>query len=441
MNPLSALVVSIWLAAVPPGTKPTDKTVDCLTSGCHTQQTNHKVTHGPTSVGACDACHDYVDPAAHTFKLKREGANLCEFCHIDKTGREGPVVHQPVAKGQCISCHDPHGSATKSLLKAESSRAMCLTCHTNVTEGKHMHGPVALDCTPCHKPHTSEVPKLLAMERQQLCLSCHQEVSDEVGKFRHPHPPAAKDCLQCHNPHSSNEPKVLNAPAKDLCTTCHKAIADVVQGASHPHSAVKDGRGCLNCHVAHGSDRAHLVKGSTVSACLECHKAPIKLETRTINAVAEIGVEKNFKHGPIRQDECAGCHDVHGGQHNSLLVEPFSSKFSLAYKEEEYALCFKCHDKSLVAKDLGIKPTGFRDGERNLHWVHVVNPTTGRSCRACHALHASRTENHLADTVPFGEWKLPINYKRTENGGSCAPGCHNPQVYDRVTAKSTPKAP
>jgi predicted CXXCH cytochrome family protein len=269
------------------------------------------------------------------------------------------------------------------------------------------------------------------MDRQALCLTCHEDVSKEVGKFKHPHPPAAKDCLQCHNPHSSDEPKILSAPATQLCTTCHKAVADSEHGSKHPHSAVMDGRACLNCHVAHGSDVANLMKESTVAACLECHKNPIKLADRTVNAVAEIAVLKNFKHGPIRQDDCSGCHDVHGGANENFLVEPFSPKFAQPFKDSDYALCFKCHDKSLVGKERGDKPTGFRDGDRNLHWVHVVNPTQGRSCRSCHALHASPTTKHMAETVPYGQWKLPINFKQTETGGSCAPGCHKAQSYDR----------
>jgi predicted CXXCH cytochrome family protein len=389
--------------------------------------------HGPAAVGACDACHDYADPAAHTFTMKREGADQCEFCHIDKTGREGPVVHHPVANGRCTDCHDPHGGPTKTLLKAETERGLCLTCHAKTAEGKHVHGPVALDCTPCHTAHTSDFPKLLSMERQALCLSCHQQVAEEVGTFKHPHAPAAKDCLQCHNPHSSDQPMVLTAPAAELCTTCHQAVSEAAKNSSHPHSAATSGKACLNCHTAHGSDRAHLMRGSTVSACLECHKLPIKLEGRTVAGVPEIGVEANFKHGPIRQDDCTGCHDVHGGGHAKLLVEPFSPKFSMPFKQEDYALCFKCHDKGLVSKAAGAKPTGFRDGDRNLHWVHVVNPANGRSCRSCHALHASHNEMHLADTVPYGQWSLPINFKQTETGGSCAPGCHTPQSYSRTS--------
>jgi hypothetical protein len=37
----------------------------------------------------------------------------------------------------------------------------------------------------------------------------------------------------------------------------------------------------------------------------------------------------------------------------------------------------------------------------------------------------------VRDSVPYGNWKMPINFKRNETGGSCAPGCHKEFSYDR----------
>jgi hypothetical protein len=55
----------------------------------------------------------------------------------------------------------------------------------------------------------------------------------------------------------------------------------------------------------------------------------------------------------------------------------------------------------------------------------------GRSCRACHATHASAHPLHVRDSVPYGKWEMPINFKQTSTGGSCSPGCHKEQSYDR----------
>ena len=70
----------------------------------------------------------------------------------------------------------------------------------------------------------------------------------------------------------------------------------------------------------------------------------------------------------------------------------------------------------------------------NLHYLHVNRETKGRTCRACHETHASSNEQHIRESVPFGTggWQLPIGFKKSASGGSCAPGCHAPYKYDRV---------
>ena len=75
--------------------------------------------------------------------------------------------------------------------------------------------------------------------------------------------------------------------------------------------------------------------------------------------------------------------------------------------------------------------TGFRNGTKNLHLVHVADPKRGRTCRACHSTHASTNPMHMAETVPFGNWQMPIDFTRTRTGGSCASGCHRKLSYDR----------
>ena len=81
--------------------------------------------------------------------------------------------------------------------------------------------------------------------------------------------------------------------------------------------------------------------------------------------------------------------------------------------------------------------TDFRDGSRNLHFVHVNKTRKGRTCRACHETHASRRPNHIRESVPFGNWQLPVNYEKTDDGGSCAPGCHRPETYSRTAGNAS----
>lgn len=414
-----------------PNVRPTGKTTGCTTSGCHAEQLNHKVLHGPTAVSACDACHEYKDAGQHTFGLKRQGIDLCAFCHIDKTVTSGTVVHEPFAKGECSGCHDPHGAETRAMLKKASVSEVCLSCHQDTMKGTHRHEPAAQDCTQCHNPHVSEHKKLLPKPAQELCMSCHESVQQQILTMTHPHKPAQGACLDCHSPHASDAERVLKKPVRELCTSCHEEVGRTAAAATYPHGAVTDAKSCINCHSGHASNHPKQLTKDPVAACLACHdKAIVVNEKRTIPAALEVGVAEFHKHGPIKMGECGACHDVHGGQHADLLVQPYEKAFYQKYSDTAYGLCFKCHQRSIVvATDTG-EETGFRNGTRNLHAIHVKDQ--GRSCVACHTVHASRHETMIADNVAFGQWALPLNYVKTPSGGSCAPGCHKPEAYERV---------
>jgi predicted CXXCH cytochrome family protein len=121
-----------------------------------------------------------------------------------------------------------------------------------------------------------------------------------------------------------------------------------------------------------------------------------------------------------------------------MLVEDYPAVFYAPFKPENFALCFKCHIPDLVVNQSGRGLTNFRNGEKNLHFVHV-NQAKGRTCRACHEVHASKRPFHIREAVPFGAsgWELEINYQRSEEGGSCSPGCHKTRSYSRSGATPT----
>lgn len=440
MRTRGALLLALGAAAVAGAqdARPRTRVMTCTTAGCHASELEHEFLHGPAAVSACDACHGYIDPVQHTFQLKRQGADLCTFCHIDHTGTEGPFVHAPMAEGACTTCHNPHGSSTRALMQADSVNAMCLECHTQVLDGQHAHQPAADNCTSCHLPHTSEFQTLLRSPTNSLCATCHQDVFDAVETMAHPHPPAQENCLTCHTPHASDAVKILRQPPQELCVSCHGDVGLTIDAATHPHSVVTNERACMNCHSPHASDHASALLGSTIATCLECHASPIEVtKQRTIAGVPELAEPDMHLHGPVQQGNCSECHDVHGGVNNALLVEPFPESFYLPFSEDAYALCLKCHDPATIEVDGPDAITGFRNGERNLHTVHVAGQPQGRSCRACHTVHASRVETLIADTVAFGQWQLPINWKPTPTGGTCASGCHEVRSYDRVNPIAT----
>ena len=144
-------------------------------------------------------------------------------------------------------------------------------------------------------------------------------------------------------------------------------------------------------------------------------------------------------HGPINNSICTPCHDPHGSQYAKLLVKEFPAGEYTPYDDKEYVLCFSCHDRNLLKFPDTSFATGFRDGDRNLHYLHVNKKDKGRNCTFCHNMHGSSNPKLIADSVPFGKWSLPLKFVKTETGGSCSPGCHKQYNYDRKTPGKAPE--
>jgi hypothetical protein len=45
---------------------------------------------------------------------------------------------------------------------------------------------------------------------------------------------------------------------------------------------------------------------------------------------------------------------------------------------------------------------------------------------------------HLRESVPYGNWQMPVKYTPTKTGGYCASGCHKKLAYDRGKAIPLP---
>ena len=204
--------------------------------------------------------------AEHPVKLEKDAD--CATCHEDKT--KGKSVHTAIAMG-CTTCHDVKtegDTTTVNLVSPEQE--LCFTCHEKSKE-KVLHGPYAQGlCVACHDPHTSDFPKQLKADTQDLCLGCHaqshlkvdqqaktvttpwgftltfdqikgmQFIGLDKGEMAgHPmegHPISGRNtalgkidgdvtCLSCHQPHASDVRNLMPpgiARDIDLCNKCHK---------------------------------------------------------------------------------------------------------------------------------------------------------------------------------------------------------------------------
>jgi len=414
--------------------KPTSEPKTCRTAECHTGFSKKKHLHGPVGLGDCDACHESTDPKKHSYKMAESGRKLCESCHLEQAAKKH--VHKPLKDGDCMQCHDPHASNNKKFLLKDNMAELCAGCHENVTKKKHLHGPVAVgQCSVCHDAHSSDNEHLLSVDPKKLCISCHTTTQKEMEKFEFVHKATDGKCFGCHDPHGADNWKMLRDKAPKMCYSCHEDIEKRAENSKHKHGVIKEEGSCLLCHTPHASTVKYLLKDAPTKLCLKCHDKPLGVKEGDIIPAFTKQIEgKKFMHGPVEEKDCAGCHKTHGSDHFRMLENEYPASFYAPFDKKNYDLCFGCHEDTVVLNERTKKLTDFRNGDLNLHYLHVNKDRRGRTCRACHQTHASNHPKHIRESVPYGSWELPIGFEKTETGGTCAPGCHVPKDYDRVKA-------
>jgi predicted CXXCH cytochrome family protein len=308
---------------------------------------------------------------------------------------KAPRTHAPFQSGQCGVCHVNNDAQKPGPIRHKSVNEQCFECHDDVREimqRRYVHVPAKEVCTHCHNPHNSAQPALLAMETVQLCVKCHAGIKNQLAKGRVQHDAVTKDkkCSNCHNPHASNIERILIALPFDLCVTCH----------SKDGMVAADGKQMTNYKKWLGENR--------------------------------------IWHDPVRAKDCSACHRTHAGDNFRLLVAEYPKEFYAPYERKNYALCYGCHNDKVISVETTTTLTAFRDGSKNLHYVHV-NRERGRTCRACHEVHASKQAHHIRDGVPYGAkgWILKIGYTKTPTGGSCVKTCHDEKSYNNKTLTSS----
>ena len=363
----------------------------CTMSGCHSQIRQHQHLHEPVATNRCDACHEPKKGATpfqagvrHEFKRAADKPELCYACH-DRLAQDA-YVHQPVKMGVCVLCHDPHGAEHASFLRVDTDRKLCAQCHrVTFEQGDHVHPPV----------------------------------SDGV-------------CGACHDPHGSDYKQFLVAAPPELCLDCHDTIEELLDDATVAHDPVTTGSSCLGCHDPHASDVERLLVGESMALCLSCHDKELDSEDGKIRNMAEHLEANPNHHGPVKDKNCSACHNPHGGTTYRLLTEAYPAEAYAPYDEDGYALCLGCHDVEMVEEERDEEATEFRNGDLNLHYVHVNREKQGTTCGACHDVHASDNAMHIVDPASFNAEGIQMAYKTSPTGGSCVTQCHAIWAYDRI---------
>ena len=291
------------------------------------------------------------------------------------------------------------------------------------------------DCSLCHQGKDPVSPGPVSEKSNEVCFGCHEEYREYLAARPFKHRPAAESCTHCHNPHNSLQPHLLVDDVTDLCLRCHEPLKKLLHASKVKHGAVTAGAKCMTCHTPHASSIENLLVKLPFDLCVECHAQDgmVNGSGRKMTNIKTLLEQNPSWHAPLAAKDCSVCHNPHGSEHFSLLSSQYPAKFYAPYDRANYALCFECHNDQVMSVPETTTLTGFRDGSRNLHYLHVYKAVNGRTCRACHEVHASKWPFHIRESVPYGSkgWLLKIDYARQENGGTCARSCHTSKTYDR----------
>jgi len=326
-----------------------------------------------------------------------------------------------------------YSNSINPVIKTEtrSTQDKCIDCHGDIMSEQYVH-PVAPDgCDLCHvstgegHPQAGVTGFNLTDEYPGICYKCHE---DKNSKENVHYPVQDGFCGGCHSPHSSsNMSLILNDFSENSCLDCH--VIEFEAGVSSHGPAITGS--CTDCHDAHQSDYPRMIRSEANELCLGCHDREIEGKAGEIANIKACLNEGNMIHDPINNGDCIICHMPHYSEYPLLLIGQYPTQQYTDATVDNFEICFMCHDSEMISADSTENATNFRNGRKNLHYLHI-NGSRGRNCNLCHNAHGAPNQHIIEKTVRYGQWDMPLEVEFNENGGSCATGCHKKLEYSRI---------
>lgn len=378
---------------------------------------------------------------------------------------------------QCTTCHDPHEDKYPKFLVMENRFAqLCVTCHqmrgwpgsVHATSaatskgigqkpwpGKSLETVAENACMNCHRVHAAGPPQWLLnfAEEERNCFVCHnravasKDVEQDFRKFSaHPveetewvHNPREEPfvmrrhvtCTDCHNPHAVESAK--GRPS--FLTGAIRGVKGVNASGAKVAEANFEYEVCYACHGVTEQPRAVTFRQDHVTNVrVEFDPGnPSYHPVVTMGKNAEVpSLEAGYT--PSSLITCTDCHNSdsstfagrprgpHGSTYEPILEREYQVGDPSPESFQAYALCYKCHNRTLLLAD----QSGFP------HRRHVVEAQA--SCAVCHDAHGSRRNTHLINFMDRGKTGgrvvFPSSSRRLEFQdlgrftGRCFLSCH-----------------
>ncbi|MEW6117902.1 MAG: cytochrome c3 family protein [Nitrospirota bacterium] len=367
---------------------------------------------GPRYLVQCSTCHDAHEDAYRSpdksgrltgkfLVMNNRYSALCTQCHI-KDGWLSAThrsTAQPVnavlplsprlwptwlsvTEWGCESCHTPHSAGgNQRLLNFQEEEKNCLLCHNGTVAQKNI-------------------------QAQFQKLSHHPVETATIGLTGNAHQPNESplllsghvECADCHNAHAANN-RTASAPYAS-------GRLELVSGVSITGAAVSpvtyEYEVCFKCH-ADSSGGFPLV-----SRVVNMTNTRFEFDTANPSYHPVAGVGRNTFVPSIPSTYkptltassiiyCKDCHESdestdiggagprgpHGSQYRPLLRERYETLDNTFESFQNYALCYRCHNRDSILGDQSFKE----------HREHIVEKNT--PCSVCHDPHGVRSDGGL----------------------------------------------
>jgi predicted CXXCH cytochrome family protein len=376
-----------------------------------------------------------VSPTALPPEVKLDAASelQCTSCHDPHHNLYGDfLVLRPEFGELCAACHNfsgwrtsSHRTSTAAVTATAGSQGMGAAAQglAVLPQGDWPFATVAENaCRSCHRPHTAggRHRLLIFEDDEENCLRCHNgqiartNLVAEIDKpsthdprrFAGRHDPmetspgkqAHVECADCHNPHTVTAP-VASAGYIPIGPTLSN-VRGVTIGGAPIESAAYEFEVCFRCHGDGAVEIPRRILRQAASANLRLKFDPANPSFHPVFISSPSSdtpsLVPDLAHGSLIR--CTDCHNnddgrrsggagpdgPHGSRYDFLLERNYTTADDNVESEYEYALCYKCHQRSVILSDVSFPP----------HRLHIVEQRT--PCSVCHDPHGISVTQGLA---------------------------------------------
>lgn len=320
-------------------------------SACHNSVNalGKPVNHVPTTA-QCDSCHLNFTAFKPATMNHAVATVACATCHNGSytfaNARARPVNHIPTSVTACDSCHNSTVYWSPATMNHAGTTGRCAACHNgtylaqNAQTKPATHVPTSAQCDSCHNSTVSWATAIfdhtgVVIGAHACGTSCHIPGAPNGGLTKpSAHIPTTAACDTCHTNFVSFKPATMVHTGAANCTTCHNGAYTYANALPKSNPHIPTSAQCDVCHVSGfvswspGSMANHSAAAMGGLGCAVCHDGSYLAQ----NAQAKPG-----NHTPTT----ATCNSA--GCHTSTISWAVDSRLHVA---GDANICSTCHNGS-----------------------------------------------------------------------------------------------